>query len=161
MTGHHSVDAIEMLIADHKKVLGMFRQYGRLEGGNATLEKDDLVSNICLELTVHTMIEEEIFYPAVRAAIHADILMNEALVEHAGAAELIDQLQEMEPDDELYDAKVTVLGEEVEHHVRREEKEIFTKVKKAQLDTLALGAQMQQRKNVLMEELGGIPESTE
>lgn len=161
MSSRYSEDAIDLLIAGHEKLLAMFMEYGTLKGGKAWLEKENLVSNICLELTVHMMVQEEIFYPAVRKAIHDDALIDQALVEHAGATDLIDQLQEMEPDDDLYDAKVTVLGDEVEHHARREQKELFTRVKKAKLDMAALGEQMQKRKNVLMEELGGIPESAE
>ena len=84
-----------------------------------------MVRKICNELTVHAQIEEEIFYPAVRKAIDDGDLMDEALVEHAGAKELISQLEAMDPEDELYDAKVTVLGEQIDHHVKEEEGEMF------------------------------------
>ncbi len=148
-------DAIDLLTADHKKVRNLFKDYGKLKDKGSKAKKSDLVTNICLELTVHSMLEEEIFYPAVRKAIQEDDLMDEALVEHAGARNLIDQLQDMEPEEDLYDAKVSVLGEEVEHHMTEEEKEMFPKVKKSKLDTAALGVQMHERKLVLMEELGG------
>lgn len=155
MTATKVKDAIEMLTADHKKVLKLFKDYEKLKEGGSKAKKSDLATTICLEITVHSMLEEEIFYPAVRAAIDDDDMMDEALVEHAGAKDLIDQLQEMEPGDQLYDAKVTVLGEEIEHHVGEEEKEMFKKAKKAKLDMAELGEQMMQRKQVLMEELGG------
>jgi hypothetical protein len=155
MTATQVKDAIEMLMADHKKVLKLFKDYEKLKESGTKAKKSDLATTICLEITVHSMLEEEIFYPAVRAAIDDDDMMDEALVEHAGAKDLIDQLQEMEPGDELYDAKVTVLGEEIEHHVTEEEKEMLKKAKKANLDTAELGELMMQRKQVLMEELGG------
>ena len=102
---------------------------------------------------MHTTIEEEIFYPAVREAIDEEDLMDEALVEHAGAKELIEQLEGMSPQDDLYDAKVTVLGEQIDHHASEEEEEMFPKAKKAKLDLQELGAQLTERK----EELQGRP----
>jgi len=155
MSASKTEDAIDMLTADHRKVLKMFKDYEKLKDGGSKAKKSDLATTICLEVTIHSMLEEEIFYPAARKAIDDDDMMDEALVEHAGAKELIDQLQDMEPGDELYDAKVTVLGEEIEHHATEEEKQMFPKVRKSKLDTAALGAQMQERKQVLMEELGG------
>lgn len=94
----------------------------------------------------HTQIAEEIFYPAFRMAIDDDDLMDEADVEHAGAKELIAQLVGMEPGDDHYDARVTVLGENIDHHVKEEQDEMFPKAKKAKLDLAALGAQMIKRK---------------
>jgi hemerythrin superfamily protein len=145
-------DAIEMLMADHKKVKKLF--------GNFETHKDDdedksaIVKLICNELKIHTTLEEEIFYPAVRKAIQDSALMDEALVEHAGAKELIAQLEEADPEDDLYDAKVTVLGEQIDHHVKEEEGEMFPKAKKAKVDTAALGAQMLKRKAALMADMG-------
>jgi len=146
-------DAITLLTADHAKVKKLFKEYADLkeEGGSAE-EKSALVTRICNELKIHTEIEEEIFYPAVRKAIDDSDLMDEALVEHAGAKELIAQLEEMSPDDELYDAKVTVLGEQIQHHVKEEEGEMFPKAKKAKIDGEALGVQMTERKAELMAE---------
>ena len=112
-------------------------------------EKAAIVQQICMELTVHAELEEEFFYPAVREQIGDDDLMDEAEVEHAGAKDLIAQLESMEPDDDLYDAKVTVLGEQIDHHVKEEEGEMFPKVKKAKVDTSALGAEMASRKEEL------------
>jgi hemerythrin superfamily protein len=156
MANSKADDAIELLKADHKKVLKMFKDYEKQKDSASAADKSDLATSICLEITVHSMLEEEIFYPAARNAIDDDDLMDEAAVEHAGAKDLIDQLQEMEPDDDLYDAKVTVLGEEIRHHVEEEEKEMFPKVKKARVDIDQLGRQMSKRKEVLFEELGGV-----
>ena len=116
------------------------------EGVDNDAEKVAVVQKICNALTVHTTIEEEIFYPAVREAIEDEDLMDEALVEHAGAKDLVAQLQAMDADDELYDAKVTVLGEQIDHHVKEEEGDMFQKVKKANVDLAELGAEMAARR---------------
>jgi hemerythrin superfamily protein len=146
-------DAIAMLAADHKKVKAMFKEFKSLKEGTAE-EKAALVKEICDALTVHAAIEEEIFYPAVRAAIEDGDLMDEALVEHAGAKEIIAQLRQMDPDDDLYDAKVTVLGEQIDHHVEEEEGEMFPKAKKAKVDTKELGTELAARKQEKAAELG-------
>ena len=141
-----TVDAIEMLTTDHREVKDMFEQFDKL-GDRAHAKKKALAEDICTALTLHAMVEEEIFYPAVREAVKdADDLMDEAVVEHASAKDLIAQLQEMDPEDELYDAKVKVLGEQIEHHVKEEEKEMFPKAKKAGLDLVALADEMLSRK---------------
>jgi hemerythrin-like domain-containing protein len=146
-------DAITLLTADHAKVKKLFKEFEDLKEEDGSAEdKSALVTLICHELKVHTEIEEEIFYPAVRKAIDASDLMDEALVEHAGAKELIAQLEDMSPDDELYDAKVTVLGEQIQHHVKEEEGEMFPKARKAKVDGEALGVQMAARKAELMGE---------
>jgi hemerythrin superfamily protein len=147
-------DAIALLIADHREVSEMFEQFEQL-GDRATTSKEKLKDKICKALIAHTTIEEEIFYPAVREAKieEGEDMVDEAIVEHASAKDLIKQLQEMQPDDELYDAKVKVLGEQVEHHVKEEEKEMFPKVKKSGLDLLALGQEMALRKQELMSTL--------
>ena len=146
-------DAITLLTADHAKVKKLFKEFADLKEEDGSAEdKSALVTQICNELKVHAEIEEEIFYPAVRKAIEDDALMDEALVEHAGAKELIAQLEEMSPDDELYDAKVTVLGEQIQHHVKEEEDEMFPRAKKAKVDTEALGVQMTERKGELTAE---------
>lgn len=150
-------DAISILTEDHKKVKKMFGDFDKLmKSGNKEAEKGELVEKICEELSIHTQVEEEIFYPAVRAAIDDDDLMDEADVEHAGARDLIAQLEEMEPGDDHYDAKVTVLGENIDHHVKEEQDEMFPKAKKAKLDFDALGAQMLKRKQQLRAN-GGAP----
>jgi hemerythrin superfamily protein len=141
-------DAIAMLMADHKKVKSLFDQFKKMKDGSEE-DKAAVVEQICAELTVHAELEEEIFYPAVREQIGDEDLMDEALVEHAGAKDLIAQLENMNPGDDLYDAKVTVLGEQIDHHVKEEEGEMFPKVKKAKVDTIALGAEMAARKEEL------------
>lgn len=142
-------DALSMLKADHDKVRRMFREFEKLED---TEEKAQLVKQACTELKVHTQIENEIVYPALREAIEDDDLMNEALVEHEAAEELISQLEEMQPEDEMFDAKFTVLGEYVNHHIAEEQKEMFPKAKKADIDLDALGEQIARRKTELMEQ---------
>jgi hemerythrin superfamily protein len=142
-------DAIAMLTADHKEVKGMFEEYDGL-GDRANASKKKLADKICTALTLHATVEEEIFYPALRAASkEAADLLDEAEVEHAGAKDLIAQIQEMDPEDDLYDAKVKVLGEQIDHHVGEEEGEMFPKAKKAGLDMAALGAEMAARKEEL------------
>lgn len=147
----NSTDAIVALTADHKRVKSLFKEFATLKAkrGGKQEEKTELVKRICRELKVHTAIEEQIFYPAVREQIADEDLMDEALVEHAGAKDLVEQLEGMNVDDDLYDAKVTVLGEQIEHHVEEEEGTMFPKAKKAKLDTKALGAEMAQRKSQL------------
>lgn len=163
--GLNAQDALAMLKADHDKVRDLFKQYEELmdqddDEGNTIAEKAAIAQQACNALKIHSQLEEEIFYPAAREAIDDDDLMDEASVEHAGVKELIEQIEAMQPDDDLYDAKVVVLGEQVEHHVREEEREMFPMVKKAKVDIAALGAQMQRRKSVLMSEMG-MPEEHE
>lgn len=142
-------DAISMLIADHREVATMFKQYEEL-GHRANVSKKKLADQICTALTLHATVEEEIFYPALRAASkEAADLLDEAEVEHASAKDLIAQIEEMDPEDDLYDAKVKVLGEQIEHHVKEEEGEMFPKAKKTSMDMVALGNQMAMRKDEL------------
>jgi hemerythrin superfamily protein len=148
-----SQDAIALLTADHREVHEMFEQFEQL-GDRARAGREKLKEKICKALIAHTTIEEEIFYPAVREQVEdAGDMVDEAVVEHAAAKDLIKQLREMEPDDELFDAKVKVLGEQIDHHVEEEEKEMFAKVKKSGLDLLALGQEMAMRKQELMDTL--------
>lgn len=148
--------AIKLLMADHKEVKKLFKAYGKLvkdeAGGD---EKQALASQICAMLKIHTTIEEEMFYPAAREALSEQDLLDEAQVEHDSAKELISQIESMSPDEELYDAKVTVLGEYVEHHVGEEEGEMFPKLTKAKgLDLDELGQEMVTRKEALMADMG-------
>jgi hemerythrin-like domain-containing protein len=146
-------DAIALLTADHKKVKALFKDFEKLkEQEDAGDEKAALVERICMELMVHATVEEEIFYPAVRDAINDDDLVDEAEVEHASAKDLIAQLQSAEPGDEQYDARVTVLGEYVDHHVKEEEGEMFPKARK-KVDVAALGAEIADRKAELMADM--------
>ena len=127
----------------------------------ARTTSEALAATICAELTIHTQVEEEIFYPAARDILDEEDLIDEAIVEHASAKDLIAQLVDMSPDDDLYDAKVKVLSELIEHHVEEEEEEMFPKLKKAKLDTASLGPKMAARKLQLVEELGVGLEPTE
>jgi hemerythrin superfamily protein len=146
---NQSQDAIAMLEADHREVSAMFKQFEEL-GDRAKATKKKLVDQICTALELHTQIEEEIFYPAVREASRdLEDIVDESLVEHASAKDLIAQLEEMDPEDELYDAKVKVLSEQIEHHVGEEEDEMFPKVRKLKLDLEALGQEMATRKDEL------------
>jgi hemerythrin superfamily protein len=151
-----SEDAIKLLTADHKEVKALFKEYEKLVKDEAEdEEKQALAEQICMMLTVHATTEEELFYPAAREALGEDEdLVDEADVEHATAKELIAQIQGSSPDDPHYDAKVKVLGEYIDHHVKEEEGEMFPKAKKAGLDTAALGAEIALRKEELMAEMG-------
>jgi hemerythrin superfamily protein len=132
-----SRNGIEMLRADHAAIRHLFAEYSRLGRYDNEAEKAELVAEICRKLSVHAQLEEEIFYPAARDALDAAPL-DEAAVEHAALNELLGQLRVMNLGDDLYDAKVTVLGEYVNHHVNEEETKIFPQVRSA-LDTNALG----------------------
>lgn len=148
-----ATDAFSLLKADHKKVKGLFNQFKKAKKQDADdATKSALVAQICTELRVHAQIEEEIFYPAVREQVEDQDIMDEALVEHAGAKDLIAQLEGMSPGDDLYDAKVTVLGEEIDHHVKEEEGPMFRKAKRAKVDAVQLGEELQARKAELMPE---------
>jgi hemerythrin-like domain-containing protein len=125
----------------------MFKQYDKAKGSE---RKAALVEKICAALKAHTTVEEEIFYPAVRAAIRDQDLMDEADIEHASAKELIEQLEKGHPGDDHYDAKVTVLAEYIRHHVKEEHREIFPKARKAKLDLRELGRRIEARKTELM-----------
>ena len=155
-------DAIALLTADHKSVKQLFNQFDALkESTDSDGQKADLVESICVALTIHAQIEEEIFYPAVRKAIDDDDLMDEADVEHDEVKALIAQLETMEPGDDHYDAKVTVLGEDIDHHVKEEEGEMFPKARKADIDGVALGKRMASRKTELKAEMALQNNSTE
>jgi len=150
-------DAIALLKADHRKVEDLFAKF---EAARKT-DKQRLAKQICTELTVHSTIEEEIFYPACKGEVEDDLL-SEGYVEHDGAKVLIAELEGSSPDQEFYDAKVKVLSEQIEHHVHEEEKRsegIFAQARAAGLDMDALGARMLARKQELMSqfEAGGLP----
>jgi hemerythrin superfamily protein len=144
-------DAIKLLKDDHREVKGWFKDYEKLEDD---VDKQALADKICLALTVHAQIEEEIFYPAARGEIDDDDLLDEAEVEHASAKQLIAEIQDMKAGDRLFDAKVTVLGEYVDHHVEEEEKEMFPESRDSDLDLKALGVQLAKRKAELMAQAG-------
>jgi hypothetical protein len=152
-------DAIALLKADHRKVEELFEKYETARG-----RKADIAQKICMELTIHTKIEEEIFYPACRKAGVESDMMDEANVEHDGAKALILELEKGSPDDEYYDAKVKVLSEEIKHHVKEEEQRggIFSQAREADLDLAELGQQLAARKKELQAEYqeNGLPPPT-
>ena len=147
-------DAFALLTADHKRVKSLFKEFESLKDEGDDDQKATLVATICNELTVHAQIEEEIFYPALRDAIDDADLMDEADVEHASAKQLIAQLEQLEVGGDHYDATVTVLGEYIDHHVKEEEGEMFSKAREADIDSAALGEELAIRKAELKEELG-------
>lgn len=141
-------DAVAMLREDHRKVAALFDEF---EKARSASRKKQIVATICHELTVHAALEEEIFYPAFKAAMKDKELVPEAQVEHQSVKDLIAQVQDQEPGGEDYDAKVKVMGEFVKHHVKEEQNEMFPKAKKsAKLDLMELGRQMAERRQQLM-----------
>lgn len=154
-------DACGLLDADHRNVKKMFKAYEELtksKAASASKKKRDLANEICMELTVHAQIEEEIFYPALREAIKESDLLDEAEVEHASAKDLIAQIQEAADVDDKFDAKVIVLGEYINHHVKEERNEIFVKARAARgLDLVAMRGQLEARKEELVAEVTGAP----
>lgn len=146
-------DAVELLKADHQRLSELFDAFDKIKSGRANKEKHRIVKQACDELRVHAQLEEELFYPAVRAAV-GDDLMNEAVVEHQTAKDLIAQLDDMTPDDEMYVATFTVLSEYIKHHVNEEENEMFKLARKSEVDMEALGAKMKTRKAALQNRLG-------
>jgi hemerythrin superfamily protein len=141
-------DAIALLKADHRQVETWFSEFDRTRSAS---KKQQLASKICEALTVHTVIEEEIFYPAFLQATEDKEMHHEAVVEHAGAKALIAEIQGMSPEDEYFDAKVTVLSEMIKHHVKEEEKTggMFAEAKKSEMDLIALGEELLARKRDL------------
>jgi hypothetical protein len=143
-------DATHLLADDHRKVENLFEQYEKASGDG---RKEKIAREICMELKIHTMIEEEIFYPALRGKIEDDDL-DEAYVEHDGAKLLINEIEAGGPDEHFYDAKVKVLQEQIEHHVEEEEKirgNIFQQARATDVDLEELGERMAARKEELMQ----------
>ncbi|MEJ6023849.1 hemerythrin domain-containing protein [Ramlibacter sp. PS4R-6] len=153
-------DACDLLDADHKNVKKMFKEYEELAGSrarSAAQKKMDLARQICMELTVHAQVEEEIFYPALREAIKDTDLIDEATVEHQTAKDLIAQIQQAGEADDMFDAKVKVLGEYIDHHVKEERGEMFPKARSARkLDLVAMRDEIEARKEELMAEMGAV-----
>ena len=152
MTSSESTSAIELLKRDHDEVDAMFRQFEDMKDDGDAAAKESLVEKICDALTVHAQIEEEIFYPAARRALHEEEgkeLLDEAAVEHQTLKDLVGRLESAPIDDPLYDAGVKVLSEYVKHHVREEENELFPKVRSSDMDLQAIGEQLAQRKQQL------------
>ncbi len=152
------MDAIALLKADHRKVEDLFAKFREEKGAKA---RKTLATEICTELSVHATIEEEIFYPACREAVE-EYLRTEAYVEHDGAKVLIAELAGSDPDNEFYDAKMTVLSEQIKHHVKEEEapgEGFFAQARKGDVDMNALGEQLAARKAELLSAIknNGLP----
>ena len=147
-------DACDLLDTDHKNVKKMFKEYEALmesRGKTVAQKKMDLAQTICKELSAHAQVEEEIFYPALRAVLKDTDILAEAEVEHAGAKDLIAQIESGTQADEMFDAKVKVLGEYIDHHVKEERNEIFPKARSARkLDLIAMRDQIEARKEELL-----------
>ena len=146
------MDAVKLLKDDHEKVKGLFRQF---EKARSESKKKQLADEIMMELEVHSKIEEEIFYPAVREKVGEDELVAEAVEEHHVVDVLMQEIKQLDPSDERFEAKMTVLIENVEHHIEEEEKEMLPDAKKKLgKDVEALGDRMEQRKQQLMAAVG-------
>lgn len=154
-------DVLGLLAADHKNVTKMFEQFEKMKKDGDDESKQALVEQACAALTLHARLEEEIFYPVARETLEDADLLDEAEVEHASAKQLITELNAMQPGDELYEAKFTVLGEYVKHHIEEEEKQIFPKMKKTGIDLESMADELRHRRMELREELGMIDEEAE
>jgi hemerythrin superfamily protein len=141
-----SDNAVAMLKEDHARVKALFQRFEKTRGEE---QKSKLAETICTELKIHAQLEEEIFYPAAREALEDEEILDEAQVEHESAKQLIAQIEAADPSDQMFDAKVKVLGEYILHHVREEEGEMFREIRDTQLDLASLGEQMKQRKQQL------------
>ena len=148
MPSRDKPDAIALLKEDHRKVEDLFE---KAEKARDEDRKKMLVQQICTELMIHSMVEEEIFYPACAGQIEDEDVLDEAYVEHDGAKVLIAELLDSEPDAEFYDAKVTVLSEMIKHHVKEEEQRdgMFAKARSSGMDLAAIGQQLASRKKEL------------
>jgi hypothetical protein len=152
-------DAIKLLKTDHEEVEKLFDKYEKSHKKMSPSQKQSIADEICKMLTVHTQIEEEIFYPACRGKVD-DELVPEAVVEHQSAKDLIAKIMKGKPGGEEYDAWVMVLGEYIKHHVKEEHTELFPQARKADIDLKALGQEMAERKEALMRGGNGIAKDT-
>ena len=146
-----AVNALELLEQDHRQVEQWFDEYDELADDEDS--KGELAKKLCLALKVHTQIEEEIFYPQAREATKDKDLLDEAAVEHATVKNLIGEIEAMEVGEDLYDAKIRVMGEMVKQHIKEEEEELFPEVESAEMDLDALGKELAERKDELMSEM--------
>jgi len=146
-----SPNAFELLEQDHREVEEWFDEYDELQDDDD--RKAELAEKICLALKVHARIEEEIFYPQAREATKDNDLIDEAVVEHATVKNLIGEIEAMEVGEELYDAKIRVLGEMVKQHIKEEEEELFPEIQSAKMDNEAVGRELAERREELMSEM--------
>ena len=145
-------DAIALLRADHDRIEDLFSRFDELKCGREGTETRLVVDELCREFRLHSMLEEELFYPAVRAAIGDDDLMNEACIEHEGARRLVAELERTEASDAMLTARMHVLDAYITHHVREEEENIFPKARESGVDLGALAIKMGRRKGQLLRE---------
>lgn len=150
-------DAIALLTAEHRKVKALFEQYEHQKDSATPEQKYEIARKVCGDLLIHMAIEEGVFYPAVRKGIDDEEIINEAQVEHDGAKKLIVELGELKPDDPMFDAKLTVLSEQIDHHVEEEEKDMFPKVLASKMDIDALGRELFEAEQDMRRRLG-VPE---
>ena len=150
-------DAVALLTADHDKVKQLFREHERLQNIGDISLKADLALQICMELEIHTAIEEEIFYPAVRNETGDEEMVREAIQEHAEAKELIAHIQGMSGDDPDLDSTIAMLRKAIEHHVQEEEQEMFPQARQGDADLTALCEQLADRKEQLEHDMGARP----
>jgi hypothetical protein len=141
------MDAIQLLEQDHREVEKMFQAFESAQDEDMQAQ---LSQQICTALKVHTQIEEELFYPMARDELDKPDMVEEAIVEHQAAKELIGEIEQMEPGEELFEARMKVLSEQIEHHVKEEEGELFPACRKAGMELDRLGRQMAERKQALM-----------
>jgi hemerythrin superfamily protein len=145
-------DAIQLLKKDHAKVETLFAQYGKARSAR---DKGRIAANICKELKIHTRIEEKVFYPAARDHLRHELMIDEAVVEHAHIKELVADLEARTPDDDLYDADMKVLMDYVKHHVKEEERELFPKLRSTDMDMERVGARIAAMKTRIMRRANG------
>jgi hemerythrin len=147
-------DVLDTLTEDHKKIIQLFDEFRRIKDRADDETRQTLVEVACTELVIHAQVEEEFLYPALREAFDDAFLLDEAYVEHIVAKQLIGELESMHSDDEFYDAKFTVLGEYVRHHIEEEQNKIFAEIRKTGMDLDALGKDILQRRKDLRNEFG-------
>lgn len=145
-------DAIRLLTEGHFKIKEMFREFEELRRRNCIKGKEELMVEICRELTVHTQLEQEIFYPAAREAIKDDLLVDEIMVERSCVKNLIWEIQSLNTSDPMYEAIVAKLNEYINHHMEKQENTIFPKVLKSKIDLVEIGSDMAVCKKILMED---------
>ena len=145
-------DAIQLLKADHREVERLFRDFQTASGDERKMQ---LCRKICMAFMVHAQIEEELVYPTARDFLKDDEIVNEAVVEHNAAKDLVEQIRGMEASDEMFDAKMQVLQEQIEHHVKEEETEFFPKIQKTDMDLKGIGQEITVRKKQLMAQAEG------
>ena len=149
-------NAIDLLKQDHREVELLFKEFEQLHEQGEDAATEPVIQTACNELKIHDKLETEIFYPAIRAQAGEDEtdLLDEAEVEHDTVRDLIQKLDGMDAGDDKKHAHFTVLMEYVKHHVKEEEKEMFPKLRKMDIDFRELGERMKERKAELMSEMG-------